>query len=264
RTTKKSRLTIAGQESSGDNQHMVLVTISNGSTIEAANVQNKSNQQTYDLEANTTYYFFELAQVNELTSYRYTLKSVEVTPISEEVAPGIFYLYDKTAEKYLNYGTTYPNYPDLSNTPRRMILSSNGTGTYSIKYIDDYSTNTANYLKIDYWDNQYLWTDATLANDTKWTFTSVTEYPLCYTISSDNYARTNVSGIYYLTGKNASTTADEAHEYVLIDCNDNAFNLNEFNFAEPAAVGGVNVTLMRTLQAATIHSLCRSTSVLKN
>lgn len=123
------------------------------------------------------------------------------------VGEGTFLLYDVNACQFLNYNG---NSAALSDLPTRMVLSSNGENTYAIKYVDK------NYLKIGTWNGQYMWTDATSADHTKWIFTPVTDKANTYLISAKDYDETAVSGTYYINGGNASTVSAEAHEFILI------------------------------------------------
>lgn len=126
------------------------------------------------------------------------------------VAEGTFLLYDLSAGKFFTYNPSSTNFPALSDDPTRMVLSSNGEGTYAIKYID------VNYLKIGVWNGNYIFGDATDAADTKWVFTPVDGKTNTYTISTSDYAETKTSGTYYINGSNATTTAAEAHEFILV------------------------------------------------
>ena len=126
------------------------------------------------------------------------------------LAEGTFLLWDVTASQFLNYTPAATNEPALSDTPTCFILASNGEGTYSIKYVD------VNYLKIGVWKGRYIFGDATDANNTKWVFTSVAGKTNHYTISTSDYAETGTSGTYYINGYNATLTAADAHEFILV------------------------------------------------
>ena len=129
----------------------------------------------------------------------------------QAVGEGTYFLYDLTADKYVNYRYSSTNFPELSDMPTRITLASNDVGTYAIAY------DEVGYMKMGYWEGQYTWTDADDANNTKWTFSPVDGKTNTYTVFTNEYTDKNVSGTYYLTGSNASSTADDAHEFILID-----------------------------------------------
>ena len=126
------------------------------------------------------------------------------------VAAGTFLLYDLSAGKFFTYNPSSTNFPALSDDPTRMVLSSNGEGTYAIKYVD------VNYLKIGVSNVNYIFGDATDAANTKWVFTPVDGKTNTYTISTSEYAEKGTTGTYYINGSNATTTAAEAHEFILV------------------------------------------------
>ena len=126
------------------------------------------------------------------------------------LAEGTFLLWDVTASQFLNYNPSSTNFPALADTPTRFILATNGEGTYSIKYVD------VDYLKIGVWEGRYIFGDATDANNTKWVFTPVAGKANYYTISTSDYAETATSGTYYINGYNATLTAADAHEFILV------------------------------------------------
>ena len=128
----------------------------------------------------------------------------------QAVGEGTYFLYDLTADKYVNYRYSSTNYPELSDMPTRITLASNGEGTYAIAY------DEVGYMKMGYYDGQYTWSDATNASDTKWVFNAVGGKTNTYTVLTSDYADTGISGTFYLTGNNASLTAGDAHEMVLV------------------------------------------------
>ena len=126
------------------------------------------------------------------------------------VGEGSFLLFDLTAGKFLSYNPSGTNFSMLSDTPTRIVLTSNGAGTYAIKLVD------VNYLKIGTWNGLYIFNDAPDAANTKWVFTPVAGKENVYTLSTSDYAETAVSGTFYVTGDNASTHEEEAHEFALV------------------------------------------------
>ena len=148
----------------------------------------------------------ELEQQMAIVRAHLTATDFTATPLGE----GTFLLWDATASQFLTYTPTATNEPALSDTPTRFILASNGEGTYSIKYVD------VNYLKIGVWKGRYIFGDATDAANTKWIFTPVAGKTNHYTISTSDYAETGTSGTYYINGYNATLTAADAHEFILV------------------------------------------------
>lgn len=126
------------------------------------------------------------------------------------VMEGTFLLYDLSAGKFFSYNASKTSLPELSDNPTRMVLSSNGEGSYVIKYAN------VGYLKIGMWDGRYLFGDTADAANTKWFFTPVEGKEHTYIISTSDCAEAGTAGTYYIRGDNATTTASEAHEFVLV------------------------------------------------
>ena len=83
--TAKGRVTIAGKPSGGQGQSLVLVTAdkSDPTKMLAAKVtpiDPSVSEWAYDVEDAYVYYFFQLAQPEQLTSWRFTLRSVAFVP----------------------------------------------------------------------------------------------------------------------------------------------------------------------------------------
>ena len=165
---------------------------------------------------------FVLTRVGDLTTdfdMEANRKSDLTTLAPQEVGAGTYFLYDLTSRQFLNYDHSSSNFPQLSDTPTRITLSSNGEGTYAIAF-DEVNYSNGNYLKIGTWNGRFIFNDATDANHTKWTFNAVAGKNNTYTISSDTYAETALSGAYYIAGANASANWAEAHEFMLVSMGD--------------------------------------------
>lgn len=90
-TTKRGTLTITSTPSNSDDQKFVFVTMdsSDPTVIASAQVSDRANSIEYDVQANRTYYFFQLAYSGKLTSYRFTLKGIsfaEPAPYETDIA----------------------------------------------------------------------------------------------------------------------------------------------------------------------------------
>ena len=172
----------------------------------------------------------------QMARVRASANATAYTPTA--VGEGSFFLYDITASQFLRYNG---NSAALSDHPTRVVLSSNGESTYAIKYVDK------NYLKIGTWGGQYLWTDATTADHTKWIFTPVADKANTYLISAKDYAETAVSGTYYIIGGNASTVAAEAHEFILVTPQDYIRRTGDATFMlqSPAITASTNSGWLR-------------------
>ena len=177
---------------------------------------------------------------------------------TQPLGAGTFYLYDLTAGKFMNLWANSTNYPELSDTPTGIVLATNGTDTYSIKY------EAKDYVKIGYYNGQYVWTDADDANNTKWTFSPVDGKTNTYTVFTNEYTDKSVSGTFYLTGSNASTTVGDAHEFVLVSPADYAavtaepvvITIDETQDTPAVETNDANVKLIRTLSADYWNTLC--------
>lgn len=126
-----------------------------------------------------------------------------------EPAEGKFYLYNVAQEQFLERLST--NFPGLTNTPAEVTLTKNGNG-YTIMFAD------GKYLKTGYWNNQYLWTDGS-ANNTEaiWSFVLIDGKEKTYRLqrySEDTW--NGESGIFYVNGTNASTTATDDCQWALV------------------------------------------------
>ena len=137
----------------------------------------------------------------------------QATPIPSAyysaVGAGSFYLYDITAETFLSHSNNYPATASTPDASCLMVVSSNGDGTYAIKY------NNAQYLKMGTYNNIYIWADGG-SSDTKWIFTTVAGAVNTYIVSTSEYADQFSTKTWYLISGNATDVEANAHQYALI------------------------------------------------
>ncbi|MBR1800593.1 MAG: hypothetical protein IJ767_03755 [Bacteroidaceae bacterium] len=137
----------------------------------------------------------------------------QATPIPSAyysaVGAGSFYLYDITAETFLSHSNNFPATASTPDASCLMVVSSNGDGTYAIKY------NNAQYLKMGTYNNIYIWADGG-SSDTKWIFTTVAGAVNTYIVSTSEYADQFSTKTWYLISGNATDVEANAHQYALI------------------------------------------------
>jgi hypothetical protein len=267
-TTKQTFFAIRSKESIDDAQKMVLITTSDGSTITAANVSAKSSLNTYLLEANTTYYFFQLAKSGEHTDYRYTLRSVSVDPTTLMT----------NADFQTNTGGS-------SGTPAGWTLSSSV-----------HTTKTSNREKgsgtiagdpNNHWQ---IWNDKAMTGKAYQTVANLPNgiYTISTTLVCDfngrvklyagNNSKAVTSGSYRTYSVDAAVTAGtlelgldfivtsgspdlEIDDFTLtykqaLGTYNGEVNLNELDAAAQATIDNVDVTLTRTLTADKWNTFC--------
>jgi hypothetical protein len=106
--TAKGKVTIAGKPSGGAGQHIVLVTAdkSDPTKILAANVTPNDasvSSWEYNVDDAHVYYFFQLAEPNQIGSYRFTLRSVAFAQDAEVVEK--VYVWDEKTYTIKDFNT---------------------------------------------------------------------------------------------------------------------------------------------------------------
>ena len=134
------------------------------------------------------------------------------TTVTTETS-GEFALYDVTGKTFVAEGGWTA--AGTSDTPYYWTVAYNSEKkAYTLARTD------GKYLKIGYYDGQYVYTDGESGAITYWTFT--TNGTKTYTVYSknghhaDSDGGTNLMANYYLIGANAGTESSSAHEYALI------------------------------------------------
>lgn len=159
------------------------------------------------------------------------------TTVTTETS-GKFALYDVTGKTFVAEGGWTA--AGTSDTPYYWTVAYNSEKkAYTLARTD------GKYLKIGYYDGQYVYTDGESGAITYWTFT--TNGTKTYTVYSkngdhaDSDGGTNLMADYYLIGANAGTESSSAHEYALISKADyanyrTANPLHPYKFRETSAI----------------------------
>ncbi|MBR0272848.1 MAG: DUF5013 domain-containing protein [Bacteroidaceae bacterium] len=266
--SKNAYIAFSAKESAMDDQKMVLVTTSDGSTVTAASVKARASVCTYFVEAGKTYYFFQLAYPNQLTGYRYTLKSVSVNPTTLMT----------NADFQANSGGS-------SGTPTGWTLT---TSVYTTKTSNgEKGGGTIAGNPNNHWQ---IWNDKAMTGKAYQTITNLPNgiYTVSTTLVCDfngrvklyagNNSKAVTSGSYGTYSVDAAVTAGtlelgldftvtsgspdlEIDDFTLtykeaLGSYNGEVNLNELDAAAQTAIDNVNVTLTRTLVADKWNTFC--------
>ena len=249
--------------SNGIKTYTISITLSeafsqNSSTLAAGthymkdvtNLGSEAEAGTYALITEANYYAY-LASTTIIPSTYYT-----TTP-----AAGTYYLYNIERSGFIYRGGD-GNYAGLKTTPAALVLTSNGSGAFYIKFGDE-----TKYLKAGEYNGCYVWTDAT-TEFYAWTFESFHGVTGLFTVKSplndvDRYLYSSGIGA---RGVNAWTAPDAnrtQYAWALISEENytawqNSFNLSDANtvgFSATTDIYNVNPTISRAMTAGVWNTL---------
>lgn len=193
-----------------------------------------------------------------LDNYYSYLASVSIVPSSFFKAKGVgtYYIYNVKEGKFLRTVGVSENNKSLLEEPVAVTLTSadathKGGGDYIL------SGNSSCFMKLGYWDNQWLWPSAPSGegNILEWTFNDKGSNTFTMSVELADQRVDNridlAAGTYYMKNEtNLSSNVGEAGLYALISTDDYYANLtlNENdNFSPANDIFAANVTVSRTI-----------------